>query len=260
MAYTFDFRIDKGDKNTGTVYLPNESAKKLPVIIYCHGLGSDRQLNPSTKALFDKVLSGAAIVTFDFYGGGETGGDFRQMTYTRWKNNLADILDWVYEQNWANKNKIGCFAFSSGTTAALRLAQEDNRLSFVISIATCISTNIGMGKGGPCKLLVDNLEGLLTGNTVEIFGVDYGIDYYIDTISNAPIYNMSKIKCPVYFLQGGSDNIYRRTDAKIGYELMQKNNLLSSYHEITNGNHELDNYPGECADKAINWLCEVGIL
>lgn len=184
----------------------------------------------------------------------------REMTYKRWKENLGNILTWLHHQPWVNKNKIGCFAISSGTTAALRLAQEDQRLSFIISVATCISTNIGMGDGGPCKQLVDHLESLCNWKAVQLFGIEFGIDFYLDTIGNAPIYKMQDIKCPVYFLQGGLHNLYRRSDARLGYELMRMHNLPSYYNEISTGDHCFDLEPEECAKKSMGWLYKIGIV
>lgn len=255
MPYSFDFTINSGDKNKGTVYLPNQNSTNQPTIVYCHGWKGDRQLEPSAKVLCEQaMLHNIAFVTFDFFGCGETGGDYRNMTYKRWQNNLSDIIDWIQHQTWANPNKIGCFAISSGSTAALRLAQEDSCIQFIISVATCISTHIGMDVGGPGKQLVDYLEDLVAGKSAKLFGIDFGLDFYLDAVGNAPIHKMQEIKCPVYFLQGAADNIFRRTDARIGHEIMSKNNLPSHYYEISGGNHSLNNVPDECAFEVIKWL------
>ena len=253
---TYDFKLPGGDFNDGTVYLPAETATDVPVIIYCHGWGGSRRLWKPTQILCDRtVKEGIALVTFDFYGCGETGGDFSQMTYNRWKNNLSEVISWVQSQHFSNKEKIGCYAFSSGSTAALRAAQEDDRLAFIISVGTCISAHIGMGSGGPAKLLADNLRGLLSGGTANIFGVDFGIDFYIDTVSGAPIHAMNKIQCPVLFLQGTADNAFRCADAKTAYDLMLRNNPdLPTYIPLEGGTHELDNMAEEAINIVFEWL------
>ena len=178
------------------------------------------------------------------------------MTYTRWKNNLSEIVSWVISQPFSNKNKIGCYAFSSGTTAALRLAAEDQRLAFIVSVGTCISAHIGMGKGGPAKILADNLNSLLSGETAEIFGVNFGINFYLDTVSKAPIHFMDRIKCPVLFLQGTADNTFRCADAKMAYDLMTCNNpqTKATYIPLEGGTHELDNMANEAINNTFSWL------
>ena len=251
--YQYDFKLNTGDKNVGTVYLPFEDCVKLPVLIYCHGWGGDRSLPAVLQLLLDKQI---AIVSFDFYAGGDTGGDYAHMTYKRWKENLCDILAWVIDQTFADSEYIGCYSLSSGSTAALRLAAEDNRIKFLISVGTCISSHIFMRTGGPSKWLADNLELLLSGGTFE----DFGLEFLVDTVSNAPIHTIQKIKCPTLFLQGMADNPYRRADAKLAYDLMRFENTSVTHIEIENGDHGLDNTVDEAASILIDWLDERGIM
>lgn len=249
--FTFNFHLDVNDKNVGTIYLPNEHSKNLPVIIYCHGWGSSRKLWTPTEKLCETALANnIAFVTFDFFGCGETGGDYSQMTYRRWKENLSDILDFVSAQPFADKNNIGCYAFSSGSTAALRLATEDERIKFIISVGTCISTHIFMNSGSPAKLLAENMESLLSSEIVNKFG----IDFYRDTTANAPIHTIKNINCPVLFLQGTADNPYRIADAQMGYQIMTGNGLCASHIELENGTHELENVIDEALEKEFEWL------
>lgn len=258
--FTYDFKLTTGDQNVGTVYLPDENTVNVPVIIYCHGWGGRRQLWTPTQILCDRAIKeGIALVTFDFFGCGETGGDYSQMTYTRWKNNLSEIVAWVTSQSFAKENKIGCYSFSSGSTAALRMAAEGQRLAFVVSVGTCISAHIGMEKGGPAKLLGDNLNDLLSGGTANIFDVDFGIDFYIDTISKAPIHTMDKIQCPVLFLQGTADNAFRCSDAKIAYDLMihSHTQTQATHIELEGGTHELDNMADKAISIVFEWLIPI---
>jgi len=252
---TYDFKLPTGDLNVGTVYLPNETAVDIPVIIYCHGWGGRRQLWTPTKTLCDRAMKeGIAFVTFDFFGCGETGGENNQMTYTRWKSNLSEIVSWVLLQPFSNKNKIGCYAFSSGSTAALRLAAEDDRIKFLVSVGTCISTHIFMRTGGPSKWLADNLQLLMSGGTFK----DFKLDFLMDTISNAPIHTMDKIQCPVLFLQGTADNTFRCADAKMAFDLIsQKNPALPTYISLEGGTHELDNMADEAINIVFEWLMPI---
>jgi len=252
--YTYDFKIENSDKNVGSVYLPDKNITDLPVIIYCHGWKSRRQLWAPTEMLCQMAIdNNMALVTFDFFGCGETGGDYGQMTYRRWKENLSDILDFVENQSFTNKDKIGCYAFSSGSTAALRFAAEDQRIAFVVSVGTCISTHIFMNSGGPAKWLSDNVEALVNGDLINGFG----IDFCCDTVSNSPIHTMKNIKCPVLFLQGTADNPYRIADARMGYQIMSQNGLNASHIEFDIGTHELDNVIDEAMKYMFDWLIPI---
>ena len=258
--FTFDFKLESGDQNIGTVYLPSEKATNIPVIIYCHGWGGDRELYPTMHFLCERAMrENIAVVTFDFFGCGDTGGDYSQMTYTRWKQNLSEIFSWVKSQSFSQNDKIGCFSYSSGTTAALRMASEENTLSFIISVATCVSAHIGMDVGGPTKLLADNMDMLMSGGTMKLFGVDFGLNFYVDTVSKAPIHSIGQIRCPVLFLQGTADNTFRCADAKMAYDLLKHHNPHSqtAYILVEGGNHGLDNMPEEAVNKTFEWLDSV---
>ena len=251
----YDFKLDCGDKNIGTVYLPDKYDGKLPVIIYSHGWGGNRNLGAVLQKLLVKDI---ALVTFDYYGCGETGGDYSKMTYRRWKENLSDITNWAVEQPFADLNRIGCYGFSSGSTAAFRLAAEDNQIKYIISVGTAISVHIGMGDGGPAKLLSDNFELLQAGGTVQLFGVDFPLDFYLDTVSNAPIHKhiLGNVKCPTLFLQGLSDNTFRCADARMGYDVLKRENVPVKIIEITNGDHGLNNVADEAGKAVLDWLGE----
>jgi pimeloyl-ACP methyl ester carboxylesterase len=259
-VFTFDFKLTTGDQNVGTVYLPSNDVVNIPVIIYCHGWGGNRALYPTIEQLrFRAEQENIAIVAFDFYGCGDTGGNYALMTYTRWKENLSDIVTWIISQPFSNKDKIGCFSLSSGTTASLRMAAEGRRLSFIISVATCASAHFGMDIGGPAKVLADNLEYLISGGTAKIFGVDFSLDFFVDTISRAPIHTISQIQCPVLFLQGTADNTFRCADAKMAYDLMKDNNPVTKteYTLIDGGNHGLDNAIDTAVEKIFEWLMPI---
>jgi hypothetical protein len=252
-----NFKLNRGDCNAGTVYLPDSFSGRLPVVVYSHGWGGNRNISAVLDRLLGREL---ALVTFDYYGCGETGGDYSGMTYRRWKDNLRDIIGWVSEQPFADPNKTGCYGFSSGSTSAFRLAAEDDRIKFLISVGTCVSTHIGMDKGGPAKILADNLEHLRSGGTVEIFGTEFPLDFYHDTVSNAPFYTIDNVKCPTLILQGLADNLYRCADARMAHDILSRNAVPVKLVEIPGGDHWLDNAADEAGKAILDWLEKRQIL
>ncbi|MCL2462924.1 MAG: hypothetical protein FWF44_09685, partial [Defluviitaleaceae bacterium] len=96
-----------------------------------------------------------------------------------------------------------------------------------------------------------------SGGTVEALGVDFGIGFYLDTLSGAPMNTMDKIKCPVLFLQGANDNPCRCADAKLAYDLMKRAGLRADYTELPGGEHTLDNMPEETAAIAMAWVKQI---
>lgn len=251
------FRLRDGDKNFGIIYSPSKNIKNIPVIIYCHGWGSRGIKN---SVLFDTqkhvrdlaIENNMAFVTFDNYDYGLTRGTSCEFSYGRW----AECLNSVYEYlvlNGFQASKIGCYAISSGTTAAFRMEQKYNKLSFIVSVATAISNNIVV-KGGPIKVYNDNMDLLESGGIIEFAYKKVSIVFFSDTVNNTCIDSMYKVKCPVLFLQGGSDNSRRIQDSIDGYEYLKAQGKQCEYHIIEGGNHGLSNRKKECADGVINFL------
>lgn len=259
------FQLAGGDRNMGTVYLPDERPAPVPVLVVCFGGISDRQLYPFTAELCARLtVAGAAVVTFDFYRWGETGGAPSGWTYGRWAANLADVCTYVSAQEWADGDRIGALGISAGSTAVLRCAIDTPRLAAGIAVATFIGHYVSM-PDGPAKQLTDHLDTLLAGGTVEAKGrgsviYHFGLDFFKDAIGGAPIYRLHTVTCPIFFLQGGADNVFRRSDARLGYELLRSHGLPASYHEIEAGDHVLGNVAREGADAVLAWLHEIAFL
>jgi pimeloyl-ACP methyl ester carboxylesterase len=257
---TTAFVLDAGDHNVGEAYLPDRRDGRLPVLIYCHGWNGNRELRPCTQALLDRCFpAGVGMVTFDFYGCGSTGGDYSRMTYGRWAANLEDVVDWVKEQEWADPSRVGCFAISSGTTAALRLAATTQKVCFVISVATALGLFIDM-PNGPGRVLVDQWDELAGGGTAEVFGTRFTLDFFRDFIGRAPVYDLASITCPVFFLQGMLDNPWRRADAWLGCRVLEARGSPVRYRELPNGRHGLDEVADQCAEEVMAWLREINMV
>lgn len=259
------FQLAGGDRNVGTVYLPEVQLAPVPVLVVCFGGTSDRQPNPFTAELCTRASeAGLAVVTFDVYGWGETGGDRNGWTYGRWAANLADVCRYVGAQEWADARRCVALGTSAGSTAVLRCAIDTPLLAAGIAVATYLGHFTSM-PDGPAKQFVDHLDALLAGGTVETkgrgsFAYRFGIDFFRDSIGGAPVYRLHTIACPILFLQGGADNVFRRSDARLGYELLKSHGLPASYREIEAGDHVLGNVPIEATDAVLGWLRELAFL
>lgn len=255
-----DFRLAAGDRNAGTVYLPDPHGDRMPVMIYCHGWGGDRTLSAFPQELCSQLIeAGMAFVTFDFYGCGETGGPYEQMTYGRWTENLAAIHQWVERQEWADPPRIGTLGISSGTTAVLRHALGLPTSAFVISIATCLGLYISMPRS-PARTFVDNAEVILAGDRRKVFDIAFPEAFFRDFVGGAPIFAVASIECPVFFLQGSKDNPFRRSDAWLGKELRRTAGRPVEYQEIEGGDHGMDQKAEEGASAVLSWLTDIGVL
>jgi len=256
-----DLRLPFGDHNDLSIWRPKEQAGRLPVIIYSPGFSGGKDLG--TGLAFElcaaAVAASMAFVSFTPFGWPETGGADADFTYGRWSQNIEDIFHWLSEQSWVDAARVGCVAFSSGTTTAIRYAQRSPDLKYVISVATCLSVHVGMNdspvRRGMQELLVEK-----TGVIPDYFGKKVSEKFYIDSICNAPVFRMAETKCPVFFLQGTKDNLWRRSDAWIGHEALLRAGLPTKYVEVVGGDHGLSEHTAQGVAESMQWLRELGMV
>jgi uncharacterized protein len=193
------------------------------------------------------------VVSFDFFGCGDTGGSYTDMTYGHWTENLADVHGWVGQQTWADPTRIGCLGISSGSTAALRFARQSQSCAFAISVATCLGLYISM-PNSPARTYVRQVRDLLAGGRAPVFGMEFPHEFFRDFVEHAPIYDVHEIACPVLFLQGAEDNPFRRSDAWLGYQLRQRAGAPVEYVEVEGGDHGLGSRAEESTEIVVSWL------
>lgn len=227
-----------------TVYLPREYDQKLSCMIVCHGWGGGKRLWRLPEKIKNKVLGrGMAVISIDLYAAYER----ENMTYALWADEISRVIDYTRALDYIEKSRVGLFAFSSGTTAAFRCVLEKTVPDFIISVATCVSANIGMSEGGPFAAIQDGETRIFMGEKVKKA-------FFTDCIENAPIKKLALIDTPALILQGGSDNKYRLSDAVETQKLLQKS-FLKIY---PGGTHSLDNCATEASNDTVNWLFEHG--
>jgi uncharacterized protein len=255
-----DFQVPNGDRNVGTLYLPDSNDGACPVMILCHGWAGDRQHGAFRQALCSTLTDrGMAVVSFDFFGCGDTGGEYTDMTYGRWARNLADVHTWAAQQPWADSTRIGCLGISSRSTAALRFAHQAADCAFAISVATCLGLYISM-PNSPARSYVQETEELLGGGQAPVFGMLFPLAFFRDFVEHAPIYDVHEIACPVLFLQGSEDNPFRRSDAWLGYQLRHRAGTPVEYVEVEGGDHGLGARAEESTAIVVSWLQGIHVL
>ena len=245
------------------LYLPEEGNGPFPVVLYCHGWGGCRDIPDTLRPLRKALLAaGCAFASFTFEGSGKNGADLLPyITYTRLTEQLNGVIEALRARPEIDAARIGCFAVSSGTVPALRLASTPGKApAFVVAVAACVSPQIDMPHGGAAKIVSEHLHDLAAGGRALLFGVPYGEAFLRDVLENAPMHTMHRVSCPVFFLQGGKDNAYRRADALLGTFLLQEAEKPVEYKELVNGGHVLNGAEDVCAEETLAWLRRVCIL
>lgn len=129
-------------KLVGDIKRPAVQARKVPVVIICHGLTGWRAENHN-MAVGDSLLAhGYATVSFDFNGHGESEGKFSDMTIENELEDLHCIYDYVAGLPWVDKKRIAVAGHSQGGFVAGVFAGDMGRkkvkCAVLLAPAACI--------------------------------------------------------------------------------------------------------------------------
>ncbi len=129
-------------KLVGDVKRQAVQARKVPVVIICHGLTGWRAENHN-MAVGDSLLAhGYATVSFDFNGHGESEGKFSDMTIENELEDLHCIYDYVAGLPWVDKKRIAVAGHSQGGLVAGVFAGDMGRkkvkCAVLLAPAACI--------------------------------------------------------------------------------------------------------------------------
>ena len=117
----------------GVVRTP-EGKGPFPTVIFYHGFCVDHVGMMRLHELFARkcVENGYACVRFDFYGVGESDGDFEQMRYSDEVKEAIAIYEWTEKQPFCDKENIFLSGHSLGGAIASNVAPKVNPRAVIL--------------------------------------------------------------------------------------------------------------------------------
>jgi hypothetical protein len=128
------FKDSKGNNICGILSNPNSKMEK-PIIILCHGFMMSKDSNTNTK--LQNILNKENISTFrfDFFGHGESEGEFGEITISKAVDNILDAIQFLKNKGYS---KIGLVGSSFSGTASINAASKTNDL-FLLALKCPVS-------------------------------------------------------------------------------------------------------------------------
>jgi putative phosphoribosyl transferase len=122
-ALRLSFKNSRGLNLAGVLLAP-DSPGPHPVVVFAHGLGSDKD-SPRNRATAEALRAeGVAAFLFDFTGHGESEGKPQESTPVQQTDDLLSALDVVATLDSLDADRVGVAGASSGAAVALRVAAE----------------------------------------------------------------------------------------------------------------------------------------
>lgn len=190
------FKNSKGNRLCGFLSNPIGD-KSRPIMVLCHGFNSNK--NASTLIVLQSILNEKNIATFrfDFFGHGESGGNFEDLTQSE---SVDDALQAIKFVKGLGYKKIGLFGSSFGGLAVIMAASQTKDI-YLLALKAPVSSYFEFTEYKYQKLLDEWKE------KGYAFREGKKLNYtFYEDIKNNIAYDVAyKIKAPVLIVHGDSD-------------------------------------------------------
>lgn len=196
------------------VHVPSRSP--APGLVMCHGFTGNRveAHRLFVRAAREFCRRGILVARFDFYGSGESEGEFSEATFTSEVEDLGSVLDYVSGRSDVDYGRIGVLGLSMGGAVSIIRASRDPRIRFVCTWSA----------PADFLALAEYAKGLLKGGISSGEYIDLPSGYRMTTrfIQDLLSYNIleavSKISPrPLLIVHGGQDSVVPTSHAEMLY-------------------------------------------
>lgn len=130
--YTEASLTSRGARLQGYLWRAVERIGEAPLVVMCHGLTNNHNDAPLFAETRDALLEkGFSVFMFDFFGSGNSQGEFCDKTLSLLRQNLGDVLSFVEREGLAKGKDLGLFGRSVGGTISSFFA-KDPRVGAVV--------------------------------------------------------------------------------------------------------------------------------
>lgn len=195
-----------------------KKGQKLPVVIICHGFGSNCERPLLATIAKDVVAQGMIAIRFDFNGCGHSEGEFQDMTVLNEIEDLKHVIAWARQQPWTEN--ISLVGHSQGgvvvSMTSGELGAKEIKCEALLAPAAVLRDDAIRGITMGAHFDPWNLEG----DYVQLPGMggQPGLKLgkaYIRTATTLPIYETAKnYSGPTLIVQGAHDQVVSYTYAE----------------------------------------------
>ena len=189
--------LSEGHQIVGMLHLPEQSDQR--VLILCHGLGGNkvegnRIFVEAARRFSEK---GYAVLRFDFYGSGDSEGEFQDTTISHNVENLKDAIKFVRAQDYT---KVCVLGLSLGAATAI-LTMADEPYDSLITCSAVADTRSLFDSRAP--------ESIKKNEDIQVYehdGWQIRRRFWEDALRYDVLRSFSTIKIPKLILQGDADD------------------------------------------------------
>jgi len=231
------FYNSQDNKLVGILSGPSPEQNR-PVIVICHGFSSRKER--ATFAQLEQLLNQKDIATFrfDFYGHGESDGDFADITVSE---AVDDILQAIAYLKGLGYKRIGLMGSSFGGLSSIMAASKTKDL-FVLALKSPVSDyeEVEVQKRGAQGIKDWKEQGYDYYTSGDGRKLKLNYTFFEDFKNNLGYEAAAHINIPTLIVHGGADEIVPLEQSKTTAGLIPNCRL----EIIGEANHDYSNSPG----------------
>jgi alpha/beta superfamily hydrolase len=242
-----ELKVD-GLKIIGEVFSPQSDALH-PGLLLCHGIPSGNPKNsddggyPLLAERF--VEEGFIVMIFNFRGAGLSEGHFDIIGWTR---DLNAAVDYLYEYDGVDKERISVMAFSGGAMVAVYVAARDERVKALVSCCCPVSITFAADRDHVIRFIENQRQISLSRDKLPVQTPEQIMDNFerID-----PLHCVDRISPrPLLIIHGDKDDL---VDPAQAYQIYDKAKEPKELVMIAGAGHRL-RIEEDAMKVALAWL------
>ncbi len=241
------FENSKGNKLWGILSNPTSHEEK-PIIILCHGFSTSKE--GRTYVRLEEILNNSGISTFrfDFFGHGESEGEFEEITTSEAVDDIQNAIRFLKESGY---KKTGLVGSSFGGMASIIEAGKTDDL-YVLALKSPVSDYLGLIHTREDEQEIKKWE---ERGIIDVTGVDgetrkLNYSFYEEARKVKAYEAAQKIKIPVLIVHGDEDETVSIEQSKRTANLIEHCRLEA----IDGGDHTYSN--SEHFEKMLDLISE----
>lgn len=188
----------------GMMHIPDVQKEKFPFVVIFHGFCDDRsEINFVHTELSRKLCElGIGSVRFDFYGSGESDGDFSEVTVSKEVQDGLAIVDYVHSLDFVDQ--VAIHGLSLGGCVASMVAGIKNQEISALSL-WCPAPDLVYNLKTHKTLCGQDVSDIEQKGYADVEGLYFSKAFYEDALSLDPYEVASHYTGPVNLVHGDED-------------------------------------------------------
>lgn len=191
----------------GMFHMPDNTSEKPPIAIILHGFGGDRNAMNYSLTRLSRMLAknNIASLRFDFYGCGESDGEFVDVTISNHIEDGCAIVDFATSLDEVDTSRIGLFGISLGGAIASAVAARKKDL--IQTLCLCCPATNSIDDVKKMRVKGIDISDIFVKGYADIGGMKLGRCFYDDAV-NLDFYKLADgYDKKVLLIHGDKDEI-----------------------------------------------------